>query len=96
MREVIYRSVAMPPKLFWAPFLPAVANFGLQMPIVFIFIALYDLNPLWMFPFIGAGHTLIAIAGVRDPHLSNVMATKGKFLGGTNNVIKSKGYKLSS
>lgn len=95
MREVIYRSVAMPPRLFWAPFLPAIANFGIQMPFIFIFIALYQLNPLVVVPFIIGGHILIVIAGVREPHLSNILTSKGKFLGSTKNVIKEKGFKLT-
>ena len=95
MQEVIFRSVAMPPKLFWAPFLPAVANFGIQMPFIFIFIALYQLNPLVIVPFILGVHIIIVMAGTREPHLSRIMTSKGKFLGGTKNVVKEKGYKLT-
>ena len=95
MREPILKAVAMPPRLFWAPFLPAIANLGMQFPLMFVAMGVLQANPLYFIVTIVIFHLSIAIYGAREPHLSNMMQSYGKMAGGSKNVYKSKGSKLA-
>ena len=95
MREPIMKAVAMPPRLFFAPFLPAATNLAVQFPMMFIVMGFFDINPLIFMISVISGHIFIAIYGAREPHLSAMMQSAGKFLRGSQNIYKSKGMKLA-
>ena len=56
MREPILRAVAMPPRIFLAPFIPAMANFVIQAAWMFILIGMFNVNPLVSLITILLGH----------------------------------------
>lgn len=95
MRENVPKMVSMPPKFLWAPFLPAIANMAIQMPFMFITMALFKVNPvIWLISF-AVGHIFIIIFGAKEPHLSAMMKSKGPFLKPSQSIYKGKGYKLA-
>lgn len=95
MREPILKAIAMPPRLFWAPFLPAAANLAVQFPMMFIGLGVFDMNPLiFIFPIVIA-HGVLAIYGAKEPHLSAMFQSYGPFAHGSVNIYKSKGMKLA-
>ena len=94
MREPILRAVAMPPKMFWAPLLPAAINLAVQFPFMFIGMGVFGINPLlFVFPIVIA-HVFLIIYGSKEPHLSTMIRTYGPMSGGSKNMYKSKGTKL--
>ena len=46
MREEILKAVAAPPKVLWAPMVPAIINLGIQFPVMFMAIGIGNMNPL--------------------------------------------------
>ncbi len=96
MREPILKAVAMPPRVFWAPMIPALVNFATQVPIIFIWIGLFQGNPIWAIWTISIVHIFIVIYGSREPHLSHMMLAWGQ--NGpttTKNIYHSKGNKFA-
>ena len=95
MREPLLKAVAMPPRMFWAPFLPATINLALQFPFMFIGMGVLGLNPLlFVFPILFV-HVFLIIYGSREPHLSAMIRAFGPMAGGSKNIYKSKGTKLA-
>lgn len=96
MRTPILKAVCMPPRLFWAPFVPAMANFVIQAAGMFILIGLFEVNPLVSLITILVGHTFLVILGTREPHLSHMLKAWGTS-GPTSshNIYPSKGVKLA-
>jgi len=95
MKVPILKAVAMPPRLFWAPFIPAVANLAVQFPFMFIFMALFDINPIVFIGIILPVHFVLIAYGVKEPHLSNIMKAGGHLSSPSKNVYKEKGKKLA-
>ena len=98
MREPILKSVAMPPRVFWAPMFPMFVNFVLQMSIMMILMGAFpgEINPLtFIFTFLIVHIGLVAY-GVREPHLSKIMQSRGPFLMTYKNVYYSRGNKLAN
>ena len=97
MREPILKAVAMPMRIFWAPMYPAVINFVLQMTIWLMLSGVYgSVNALpFMFTIVFV-HVLIIICGVREPHMSMILQSRGPFLMPSKNVYRSRGNKLAS
>ena len=96
MREPILKAVAMPPRVFWAPMIPAIVNFSTQIPLIFIWIGLFNGNPIWGIWTILAVHLVIIIYGAREPHLSHMMLAWGQ--NGpttTKNIYHSRGNKFA-
>ena len=96
MNEPILKTVASPVQLFWAPFLPALANFALQSPIMTILIGVFGLNPLFVVISILVSHVGLIIAGAKEPHLSRMMQSQGPFIINYKNIYKKPGRKLAS
>ncbi len=95
MREPILRAVAMPPRIFWAPLLPAGVNLAAQFPMMFIGMGVFNMNPIiFAFPIVFAHICLIAY-GAKEPHLSAMIRAFGKTSGGSKNIYKCKGTKLA-
>lgn len=95
MREPILKAIAMPPRIFWAPFLPAVVNLAIQFPFMFIGMGIFEMNPLvFVFPIVFA-HVFLIIYGAREPHLSAMVRAYGPMARGSKNIYKSKGTKLA-
>lgn len=96
MRAPILKAVAMPPRIFLAPFVPAMANFVVQAAWMFILIGAFNVNPLVSLTTILLVHIFLVIAGTREPHLSHMMQAWG--MNGparSHNIYKSKGVKLA-
>lgn len=94
MREPILKAVAMPPKLFWAPMLPAGVNLAIQFTFMSFGLA-FGINPLLFLISIILVHVFIVIYGAKEPHLSNMMKSYGPTGRPSVNMYKSKGKKLA-
>ena len=96
MREPILKAVCMPPRLFLAPFTLAIGNFVVQVALMFICLAFWEMNPLYTLISVVVVHILLIMAGTREPHLAHILQAGG--LNGpatTHNIYKSKGVKLA-
>ena len=96
MREPILKSVAMPPRVFWAPMVPAIVNFATQVPLMFIWIGLFGGNPIWAMVTVFSVHLMIVVYGAKEPHLSHMMLAwgqNGPML--TKNIHYSRGNKFA-
>ena len=97
MREPILKAVAMPMRIFWAPMYPAVINFVLQMTTWLMLSAVYGSMNVLPFMFtIVLVHAFIVVCGVREPHMSMILQSRGPFLMPSKNVYHSRGNKLAS
>ena len=95
MREPILKAVANPPKILWAPFLPAFINLGLQFPAMFICMALIKINPIFFMGSIAIGHIVAIVYGMKEPHLSAMILSFGKSAQKTKNLYKERGNKFA-
>ena len=88
----------MPPTLFWAPMYVAFVNFIVQMAIMFILMGVLggEYNPLTSLITVVLVHIVLIMYGVREPHMSKIMQSRGPFLMPTKNVYRSWGHKLAS
>jgi hypothetical protein len=94
MRDMILKAVANPPKLFWAPVIPAAINAGLQIPFMFMAMGIWQMNPLVFIMTIVAGHVVVVALGAKDPHLSSMLQAFGLANVSTTNVYPVKGRKF--
>ncbi len=94
MKEPILKAVASPPKILWAPFLPAMLNIGLQFPFMFMAIGVFQTNPLIFMISIGVGHLICVAWGAKEPHLSAMMQAWGQANKTSYNLYKVKGNKF--
>lgn len=94
MRDMVYKAVAQPPKIFWGPVLPVVLNLGLQFPFMFMVLGLGDVNPLWFVVTIVLVHACIIVAGAREPHLSAMIQAFGKTNKVSTNLYSERGNKF--
>ena len=94
MRDIILKAVANPPKLFWAPVLPAALNAGLQIPFMFMAIGIWQLNPLIFITSIVVGHIIVVAIGAKDPHLSGMIQAFGTTNLSSKNLYRVKGHKF--
>ncbi len=96
MREPILKAVSMPPRIFLAPFVPAMANFVMQAAWMFIMIGMFSVNPLIFIGTILLVHIFLIITGTREPHMSKMMQAWGVCGPATShNIYKDKGVKLA-
>lgn len=94
MRDIILKAVANPPKLFWAPVLPAALNAGLQIPFMFMAIGIWQVNPLIFITSIVLGHLIVVGVGAKDPHLSGMIQAFGTTNMSSKNLYRVKGHKF--
>ena len=94
MRDIILKAVANPPKLFFAPVLPAAINAGLQMPFMFIAMGIWQANPLIFVMTLVAGHVIVVGLGAKDPHLSSMLQAFGMTNVTSTNLYTVKGRKF--
>lgn len=94
MRDMIYKAVAQPPKIFWGAVLPVILNLGLQFPIMFMFLGVGDVNPLYFVFSIVIAHLVIVVASTREPHLSAMIQAFGKTNLVSTNLYKEGGNKF--
>ena len=95
MREVILKAVANPPKILWGPFLPVLVNMALQFPLMFMFMGVAGINPLWFMASLLAGHIAAVVAGAREPHISSMIQAFGPASKKTTNLYSVKGNKFA-
>ncbi len=96
MNEPILKAVAMPPRLFWAPLAPAILNLAIQFAAVFILLAAYQLNPLWIVGLsVLPSHLILVALGTKEPHLSNMMKSQGPFMKAYHTIYPQRGRKLA-
>ena len=74
MKKQIFKSVAMPSRLFKAPLALAAANIGVHLPMI----TLASFNPLWLIISLLIVHAGLIIAGIKEPHLSNLLKIKNR------------------
>ncbi len=94
MREELLKAVAQPPKVLWAPMVPAIINLGIQFPVMFMAMGVADLNPLFFVVLIIAAHVALIVAGQKEPHLSNMLRAYGQTYIKTTNLYPVKGSKF--
>ena len=95
MREMILKAVANPPKILWGPFLPTLLNLGLQFPIMFMSMGMWNLNPIIFIATIAIGHIIVIVMGTKDPHISTMIQAYGQCRRISNNLYKCKGNKFA-
>ncbi len=95
MREMILKAVANPPKILWGPFLPTLMNLGLQFPLMFICMGIWNINPIFFMGSIALGHIFVVYMGQKDPHISTMIMAFGQSRHISNNIYKSKGNKFA-
>lgn len=95
MKVPIMKAVANPPKILWAPMVPAILNFGLQLPFMFISISLFGANPLMFMGTILIGHAILAVYGAREQHLSNMIESFGRSSRGGDSRYPAGGRKYA-
>lgn len=94
MREEILKAVAQPPKILWAPMVPALINLGVQFPMMFIGMGLGDINPLIFVTCIIMAHVALIGFGIKEPHLSTMLQAYGQTYRKTTNLYSVKGNKF--
>lgn len=94
MRAAILKAVANPPKIIWAPVLPALINLGFQFPMMFITIGVGDVNPLLFVISIVSVHVGIILLGNKEPHISRMIQAFGQTNRTSKNLYKEKGNKF--
>ena len=96
MREPILKSVAMPPRVFWAPMVPFIVNFVIQGTVMLAGIGLFSINPLiFLFTFLIV-HVAIVAYSAKEPHMSHLLQAWGQ--NGptmTKNIYYSRGNKFA-
>lgn len=95
MREPILKAVANPPKILWGPYLPVLLNLGIQFPMMFAALGMFDINPLIFVVSILITHSAIVLWGAKEPHISNMIQAFGQTYRTTNNLYKEKGNKFA-
>lgn len=95
MRDMILKAVAQPPKIFWGPVLPVVLNLGLQFPMMFMAMGIWNINPLMFIVSILIAHASVVAAGVREPHLSAMIQAFGQTNMVSKNLYAEKGNKFA-
>ena len=95
MKEPILKAVANPPKILGGPFLPVLLNFGLQFPLMFIFIGSFNMNPLIFIMLIVFGHIAIIAIGAKEPHIGNMIQAFGQSNKTSTNLYRTKGNKFA-
>ncbi len=88
---MVLKAVANPPKILWGPFLPVLLNIGLQFPLMFMAIGLFDINPLLFLVSIAVIHIFIISLGVKEPHLSTMLQAFGQTHKQPQIYIKQRG-----
>ena len=98
MKTPILKAVAMPPKIFFAPMMPAVLNCAVQMALMIALMGAFpgEINPLTFIFTFTIVHVILVVYGVREPHMSKILMSRGPFLMPTKNVYHSRGHKLAS
>lgn len=95
MRVPIFKAVAAPPRLLFAPFIIATANLGIQFPIMFMFIGIGGFNPIIFVTTIVLAHILIILWGIKEPHISLMAKAFGPMSVPSTNLYKCKGNKFA-
>ena len=95
MRDMILKAVAQPPKIFWGPVLPVVLNMGLQFPMMFMAMGIWNINPLMFVFSIVLVHTAVVAYGVKEPHLSAMIQAFGQANKVSTNLYAEKGNKFA-
>ena len=94
MQEQILKAVAVPVRILWAPAVPALINFGLQVPFLFMWLAMQK-NPLLFLVTLPIGHIIIIAYSTKEPHLSNMIKANGPFFIKTRSIYSTKGNKFA-
>ena len=92
---MILKAVANPPKILWGPFLPTLLNLGIQFPIMFISMGIFQMNPLIFVITIVLAHMGIIYWGGKEPHISAMIQAFGQGRRISNNLYKEKGNKFA-
>ena len=94
MREEILKAVAQPPRVLWAPMVPAIINLGIQYPMMFIGIGIGNVNPLFFITLILMSHAALCAIGFKEPHLSTMLQAYGQTYIKSTNLYQVTGNKF--
>jgi len=80
MRIPIFKTVAMPARLFWAPMMLACANFAVQMAIMVALMGAYPgaINPQFFLVSLVVVHGFLIVLGTQEPHISTLLQSWGQ------------------
>lgn len=92
---MILKAVANPPKILWGPFLPVLLNIGVQFPLMFMAIGVFNMNPILFLASVAITHIFIVSLGIKEPHLSTMIPAFGQTNKATTNLYKAKGKKFA-
>ncbi len=96
MKEQILKSVAQPPLLFYAPFLPAVLNITLQFVLmIFMFIITGSGKAVFLIITIVLVHMILILLGKKEPHLSSIITSLSQTPKRTKNIINENSNKFT-
>lgn len=96
MQEPILKAVAMPPRIFWAPFYLAVLNLVVQFPLMLFWVVFAQGSPIWFIFTILIAHIFLIMHSSYDPHLYlMIVAWVRCFPHSTKNTYPTKGAKFA-
>ena len=96
MQEPILKAVAVPPRIFWAPFALAIVNATVQFGLMLMWVAVAQGSPMWFIFSIVAVHTFLVVHSTYDPHLYRMLGAWGRSRPHTTeNVHPSRGAKFA-
>lgn len=95
MPERIFKAVAMPPNVMFAPMVPAAANMGLWSLLMMFSQVVFAGTASPLLFIIGAivSHIGLILWGFKEPHLSTVMQARGQSMRSTKNLKPTKDFK---
>ena len=94
MKVSVFRAVADPAQLFWAPMIPAGLNMVFAAIGGILYVQAVGGNPLTVFILMVFGHAGIVAWGQKEPHLTSLLEPYMMSKRKTTNFFPSKGNKF--
>lgn len=93
MQARLFRAIANPPTLMFAPAWVAMGNIMLQFNFWLLFSGIFGtaINPLILGASIVGMHIIIIMWGIKEPHLASIIVAWGHSMRGTSNMLPRKG-----
>ncbi len=96
MKEPILKAVAMPPRIFWAPFALAIVNLTVQFALMLLWVAVAQGSPMWFMFTIVLSHIYLIVHSTYDPHLYRMLGSWGRSHPHiTKNIYSARGAKFA-
>ncbi len=94
MKVPVFRAVADPAQLFWAPMIPASLNMVFAAIGGILYVQAVGGNPLIVFVLMAVGHGAIIAWGQKEPHLTSLLEPYMMSKRKTVNFYHSNGNKF--